>query len=78
MKQKTWFGKFLYITVTLSFAFPIVYLILRMIFGSGSQNEAGFHSESDYLLMLMQCVLGLVTIHLPSRIFASGVRYFSM
>ena len=66
MKQKTWFGKFLYITVTLSFAFPIVYLILRMIFGSGSQNEAGFHSESDYLLMLMQCVLGLVTIHLPS------------
>ena len=67
MKKTSRFGKFLYISVTLSFLVPIVYLILRMIFGgSGSTSEAGFHSESDYLLMLMQCVLGLVTIHLPS------------
>ena len=67
MKKTSRFGKFLYISVTLSFLVPIVYLVLRMIFGgSGSTGEAGFHSESDYLLMLMQCVLGLVTIHLPS------------
>ena len=67
MKKTSRFGKFLYISVTLSFLVPIVYLVLRMIFGgSGSTSEAGFHSESDYLLMLMQCVLGLVTIHLPS------------
>ena len=67
MKKTSRFGKILYISVTLSFLVPIVYLVLRMIFGgSGSTSEAGFHSESDYLLMLMQCVLGLVTIHLPS------------
>ena len=67
MKKTSRFGKFLYISVTLSFLVPIVYLVLRMIFGgSGSTSEAGVHSESDYLLMLMQCVLGLVTIHLPS------------
>ena len=67
MKKTSRFGKFLYISVTLSFLVPIVYLVLRMIFGgSGSTSEAGFHSESDYLLMRMQCVLGLVTIHLPS------------
>ena len=67
MKNTTKFGKFLYITVTLSFIVPIVYLILRMIFGSSaSTSEAGYHSESDYLLMLMQCILGLITIHLPS------------
>ena len=29
MKNTTKFGKFLYITVTLSFIVPIVYLILR-------------------------------------------------
>ena len=67
MKKTSRFGKFLYISVTLSFLVPIVYLVLRMIFGgSGSTSEAGVHSGSDYLLMLMQCVLGLVTIHLPS------------
>ena len=51
MKKTSRFGKFLYISVTLSFLVPIVYLVLRMIFGgSGSTSEAGFHSESDYLL----------------------------
>lgn len=66
MKQKHRLGKILYFWVNLSFLVPIVYLVLRMIFGGGSTNEAGYHSESDYLLMLMQCVLGLITIHLPS------------
>ena len=36
-----------------------------MIFGRTGSSEAGYHSDSDYLLMLMQCILGLVTIHLP-------------
>ena len=66
MKQKNRLGRILYFWVNLSFLVPIVYLILRMIFGGGSSNEAGYHSDSDYLLMLMQCILGLVTIHLPS------------
>ena len=66
MKKENKFGKFLYILVTVSFIIPIVYLILRMIFGGGSQSDAGYHSDSDYLLMLMQCILGLITIHLPS------------
>lgn len=66
MKQKNRLGRILYFWVNLSFLVPIVYLILRLIFGGGSSNEAGYHSDSDYLLMLMQCILGLVTIHLPS------------
>ncbi len=66
MKKENKFGKVLYILVTVSFIIPIVYLILRMIFGGGSQSDAGYHSDSDYLLMLMQCILGLITIHLPS------------
>ena len=42
MKKTNRFGKFLYISVTLSFLVPIVYLILRMIFsGAGSTSDAG-------------------------------------
>ena len=66
MKKKNRLGRILYFWVNLRFLVPIVYLILRLIFGGGSSNEAGYHSDSDYLLMLMQCILGLVTIHLPS------------
>ena len=66
MKKKNRLGRILYFWVNLSLLVPIVYLILRLIFGGGSSNEAGYHSDSDYLLMLMQCILGLVTIHLPS------------
>ena len=66
MKKKNRLGRILYFWVNLSFLVPIVYLILRLIFGGGSSNEAGYHSDSDYLLMLMQCILGLVSIHLPS------------
>lgn len=66
MKKENKFGNVLYILVTVSFIIPIVYLILRMIFGGGSRSDAGYHSDSDYLLMLMQCILGLITIHLPS------------
>ena len=66
MKKKNRLGRILYFWVNLSFLVPIVYLILRLIFGGGSSNEAGYHSDSDYLLMLMQCSLVLVTIHLPS------------
>ena len=65
MKQKNRLGRILYFWVNLSFLVPIVYLILRMILGRTGSSEAGYHSDSDYLLMLMQCILGLVTIHLP-------------
>ncbi len=59
--------KFLYVATTISFIIPIIYLILRMIFlHPEAENQAGYHSEADYLLMLMQCILGLSTIHLPS------------
>lgn len=65
IKRKNHIGKLLYLLVTVSFLIPIVYLILRMIFGASGSTEAGYHSDADYLLMLMQCVLGLITIHLP-------------
>ena len=41
MKKKNRLGRVLYFGVTLSFLVPIVYLILRMVFGGGEQASAG-------------------------------------
>ena len=68
MKQKLKknFPKLLYIFVLFSFILPIFFIVLMMIFGRTPQNEAGYHSQADYALMLVECVLGLVVVHIPS------------
>ena len=68
MKQKLKknFPKLLYIFVLFSFILPIIFIVLMMIFGRTPQNEAGYHSQADYALMLVECVLGLVVVHIPS------------
>lgn len=60
------FNKFLYFSVTTSFIIPVIFLIARMIFGNVPQNEAGYHSYADYILMIIQCLLGLLVINLPA------------
>ena len=60
------FNNILYISVVISFIVPIIFLILRMIFGNVSSNEAGYHSDADYILMIIQCLLGLIVINLPT------------
>lgn len=57
---------FLYCFVTFSFLIPIVFLALRMLMGKGPVNAAGYHSNADYALMIVQCVLGLIVINLPA------------
>lgn len=49
-----------YIIVLISFIIPAVFLTLR-IFGLGEY----FRSRADYALMLIQCLLGIVVIHVP-------------
>ena len=68
MKQSNRLGKLLYFWVNLSFLVPIVYLILRLIFGSDSAGQVGYHTESDYLLILLQCLLGLAAILIASLV----------
>ncbi len=60
------FNKFLYHSVVFSFILPIVFLLYRMMTGSIAQNEAGYHSDADYILMIFQCLLGLFAINIPS------------
>lgn len=57
---------FLYCFVTVSLLIPIVFLAIRMLLGNEAANQAGYHSRADYVLMMIQCFLGLVVINLPA------------
>lgn len=54
-----------YIFTMLSFIGPIAYLIFRIIF-FGSFDTNGFNTKADYALMIAECVLGIIVIHIPS------------
>lgn len=58
--------KILYIFVLISFIIPIITIILLKIFGKRSENAAGYHSQADYTLMLVECIIGLFVIHIPA------------
>ena len=60
--QKRRINRVMYVIALVSFAVPIVFLIFRMIFG----KETPFsRTDADYALMITQCVLGLLAVHLP-------------
>lgn len=56
---------YLYCFVTISFVIPIIFLVIWMLKGNIPKSEAGYHSNADYALMIVQCLLGLVVINLP-------------
>lgn len=66
----------LYSIVMLSFIIPIVFLIVMLCTGGIGEggNDLGQHSRSDYTLMLAQCVLGVIVMHIPS-ILAKKFRF---
>lgn len=53
-----------YFFTMISFLIPIVYLIIKIIFG-GKIGE-GFNTKADYALMIAECILGVIVIHIPS------------
>lgn len=60
------FGLILFITLIASIIYIIVMLFLSPSGISGT--ETFIHVKSDYLLMLIQCILGLVVMMIPSFI----------
>lgn len=56
----------LYSLVVISFIIPIVFISIKMLTGLQPENEVGYHSYADYSLMMIQCILGLVVINIPS------------
>lgn len=56
----------LYIFVVISFIVPILHIIFRMQFNKIPVSDKAYHSHADYILMLIQCLLGLIAINIPS------------
>lgn len=67
-KLKGALPKSLYYIVLLSFILPIGYLAFRIITMEEPEVSAGFHSRADYVLMLLECILGIFVIHIPTII----------
>lgn len=55
-----------YFFTMLSFIAPIAYLIFKIIFGSFDTIGEGFNTKANYALMIAECVLGIIVIHIPS------------
>lgn len=66
MKNKDGLSKFLYFSVLVSFVIPIVYLTVKIILLSVQENAETVRPMSDYILMLLECVLGVIVIHIPA------------
>lgn len=56
------------ILLFLSLAITIIFLIVKLIYAPSFTYENGKSTRSDYLLMLLQCTLGLVVMFLPTMI----------
>lgn len=61
-------AKIMFLFTLVSFILPIVFIIIRMVFFSDSanENEAGYHSHADYVLMIVECLLGCLVINIPT------------
>lgn len=64
MKKWSRLQKLLYLAATVSFLIPAVILTLLMVFGDSERLVMEGPSDAGFLLM--QCLLGLITINLPS------------
>lgn len=64
-KNKLHLDRFLYYFVLTSFLIPIGFLILKIVLPTEDATQQ-LRTDADYLLMLIQCVLGVLVIHVPS------------
>lgn len=62
----------MYAAAMVGFAIPIVFLLFRILFGKDSWSVP--RSDADYLLMILQCLIGVAAIHIP-MILARGFRF---
>lgn len=57
---------FLYWSTLLSFCIPVVFLIWQIaVTEPEAVYEESYRSRADYVLMLVQCLLGIVVLHVP-------------
>ena len=64
--QKT--TRIVYLFVLFSFLLPIGFLVWRLAAWDDSVTAETGRTQADYALMLLQCLLGVVVIHLPTML----------
>ncbi|MGN1080743.1 MAG: hypothetical protein ACI4QV_01500 [Acutalibacteraceae bacterium] len=61
------YAAIIYVLVWISFAVSIAYIIYKIAVTRRIDiNDESYRSVTDYTLMLVQCILGLIVLHLPS------------
>lgn len=74
-ERKARLVKYIYWFVLLSFILPIAFLIYRIAVTEHTDiSDADYRSRADYVLMLIECILGIVVIHVPT-ILARRFRF---
>ncbi|MDP4120749.1 MAG: hypothetical protein Q8876_06830 [Bacillota bacterium] len=68
LKRKIDWEKFVFIVVFLSLIGSIVYAIVNIVMAAPGASPTTAHGKlkSDYTLMLLQCILGILAMFLPS------------
>ena len=61
-------GKNLYYFVLIGFIISIVYSICMIVYAPSEEVNTLLRQKSDYVLMLLQCILGIFAMNLPSFI----------
>lgn len=61
-------GKNLYYFVLIGFIFSIIYSICMIIYAPSEEANTLLRQKSNYVLMLLQCILGIFAMNLPSFI----------
>ncbi len=65
-KKRNW-GSVFVVSVLISFVVPAGYLLVRIISGDRLESPGG-RGREDYVLMLLQCLLGVAAILVPARL----------
>lgn len=60
--------KIIFLFVLLSLVFSVIYVIVCLILAPSEQNQVsgGVRVKSDYVLMLLQCSIGIIAMFFPS------------
>ena len=67
-REKRNLGSIFVVSVLVSFIVPAGYLLVRIITGDMMPEGPGGRGREDYVLMLLQCLLGVAAILLPARL----------
>ena len=68
MKKKFNWNSFIYNFVFVTMILSVIFLVIRITMAPAEAVAEDVRVKSDYLLMLVQCILGVVAMRLPDFI----------